>query len=151
MSRTLRCLFVLLILARGAASQDAAPVRYGAWTAIAGSAVYRGSWSAETLPGNPNAAQGSWTLINDSYDEVLRGTWSAKRTGMRWHGTWRVKTAQRQAFSGTWDADLPDAKGDTFATMLTRTLEKEVAGSWQSGNYQGNWWLKGMKPKNSKK
>ncbi len=146
--RTLRWLFVLLILARGAASQDAAPVRYGTWTASAGSSVYRGSWSAETLPGNPNAAQGSWTLVNDSHDVVLQGTWSAKRTGTHWHGTWRAWTERGQTFSGTWDADLPDAKGDTFATMLTRTLEKEVAGFWQSGSYQGYWWLKGMKPRN---
>jgi hypothetical protein len=145
--RKLRWLFVLLILTRGAASQDAAPVRYGAWTASAGPSVYRGSWSAETLPGIPNTAQGSWTLINDSYDLVLQGTWLAKRTGLHWHGTWRARTEHGQTFSGTWDADLPDAKGETFAVMLTRTLEKEVAGSWQSGKYQGNWWLKGFKPK----
>lgn len=146
--RKLRWLFVLLILARGAASQDAATVRYGTWTATAGpSQVFRGSWSAETLPHSPNEAQGSWTLVNDANDLVLQGTWSAKRTGPHWHGTWRAETAQGQSFRGVWDADLPDAKGETFAVMLTKTIGKEVAGSWQSGKYQGNWWLKGFKPK----
>ena len=147
--RTLRWLFVLLILAHGAASQDAAPVRYGTWTATAGSSVFRGSWSAETLPHGPNEAQGSWTLVNDANDLVLQGTWSAKRTGPHWHGTWRAETAQGQSFRGVWDADLPDAKGETFADMLARTIGKEVAGFWQSGKYQGNWWLKGFKPKHA--
>jgi hypothetical protein len=27
--------------------------------------------------------------------------------------------------------------------MLKRTTEKQVAGSWRSGRYQGNWWLDG--------
>jgi hypothetical protein len=146
--RTLRWLFVLLILGRGAASQDAAPVRYGTWTATAGSSVFRGSWSAETLRHSPNETQGSWTLVNDANDLVLQGTWSAKRTGPHWHGIWRAETAQGQSFRGVWDADLPDAKGETFEGMLARTIEKEVAGFWQSGKYQGNWWLKGFKPKN---
>ncbi len=148
--RKLRCFLVLMILARSAASQDAAPVRYGTWTATAGpSQVFRGAWSAETLPHSPNEAQGSWTLVNDANDVIVQGTWAARRTGASWHGTWRAKTAQGQTFRGVWDADLPDAKGDTFAAMLAKTIGKEVAGFWQSGKYQGNWWLKGFKPKNA--
>jgi hypothetical protein len=127
-------------------------VRYGTWTATAGSSqAFRGSWSAEILPRNPNEAQGSWALFSNSGDVVLQGMWSAKKTGSHWQGTWRARTAQGQSFSGVWDADLPESKGETFANMLTRTIEKEVAGTWQSGRNQGNWWLKGFKVKNGRR
>src|SRR5215472_4479462 len=102
-------LFVILLLANCALAQEVAPVRYGTWTATAGSSqVFRGSWSAETLPRNPNEAQGSWALFNESGDVMLQGTWSAKKVGPHWHGTWRARTAQGQSFSGVWDADLPE-------------------------------------------
>jgi hypothetical protein len=147
--RKFELLFIALFLAPLCTyAQEAAPVRYGTWTAsVSPSQIFRGSWSAEILPRNPNDAQGSWALFSDSGDVVLQGTWSAKKIGLHWHGTWRARTAQGQSFGGVWDADLPESKGETFGDMLTRTIEKEVAGSWQSGRNQGNWWLKGFKAK----
>jgi hypothetical protein len=38
---------------------------------------------------------------------------------------------------------MADLSGKTLEDMLKQTLEKQVAGSWRSGRYQGNWWLKG--------
>jgi len=123
-------------------------VLFGTWTATAGPQIFRGSWSAETSPRNPNEALGSWTLVNDFGEIVLQGTWLARNTASRWHGTWKAKTSKGQSFSGSWEADLPDSKDQTFALLLKRTVEKEVAGFWQSRGYEGNWWLKGLKAKN---
>ncbi len=66
-------------------------------------------------------------------------------------GTWKARTAKGQSFSGSWQADLPESKDQTFALLLQRTVEKEVAGFWHSGGYQGNWWLTGLKHKNGKR
>src|SRR6266404_7876825 len=100
---TLRRLLTVLLFTQCALAQEANAVLYGTWTATAGpSQTFRGSWSAETSPRNPNEAQGSWTLVNDSGEVVLEGTWLARKTGPRWHGTWRARTAKGQSFSGSW-------------------------------------------------
>src|SRR5258708_4232198 len=52
-----------------------------------------------------------------------------------------------QSFSGNWEADLPESADQTFAALLKRTIEKQVAGFWQSGGYPGNWWFTGLHAK----
>jgi hypothetical protein len=141
-------LLVVLLFAQCIHAQEPGLVWYGMWTATAGpSQTFRGTWSAVSSPRNSNAAQGSWTLLNDSNEVTLQGTWSARKTGSHWQGTWRARTAQGALFSGTWDADLTESKDQTFADLLKQTIEKEVAGFWKSGRYQGNWWLTGLKAK----
>ena len=142
-------LLVFLLFTQCALAQEAGGVLYGTWTATAGPAqIFRGTWAAETSRRSPNQSQGSWTLVNDTGEVMLEGTWSARKTGLHWQGTWRARTAKGQSFSGSWEADLPQSKDQTFALLLKRTIEKEVAGFWQSGGYEGNWWLKGLKSKN---
>jgi hypothetical protein len=152
----LRPLLVFLLFTQGvtegvsqrAPGQGSSGVLYGRWTATAGpSQIFRGTWSAEISPRNANEAQGSWTLVNDSGEVTLEGTWLARKTGSHWRGTWRARTSHGRLFSGSWDAHLPDSKNQTFADLLKRTVEEEVAGFWQSGGYQGNWWLTGLKEK----
>src|ERR1700747_65940 len=143
---TLHGLLIISLFTQSALAQEAGSVLYGSWTATAGpSQIFRGTWSAETSRRNPNEAQGSWTLVNDSGEVVLQGTWSAKKTGSSWQGTWRARTTKGQSFSGSWESNLPEPTDQTFAALLKRTIEKEVAGSWQSGGYRGNWWLRGLK------
>lgn len=129
-----------------ALAQEAAPALRGTWTATAGSQTFRGSWGAQISLHSPDAAQGYWTLLNDSDERVLQGSWSARKTGARWHGTWTARTSRGQSFSGVWDAGITDPKIKTFAGLLIETLAKEVAGSWQSGRLVGNWWLQGAQP-----
>jgi hypothetical protein len=133
---------------RCALAQEAGGVLYGRWTASSGpSQIFRGTWSAEISRQRRNEAQGSWTLVNDAGEVALEGTWSARKTGSRWTGTWRARTSKGQLFSGSWDTQLPQSKNQTFADLLKRTAEEEVAGFWQSGRYQGNWWLTGLENK----
>jgi hypothetical protein len=110
---------------------------------VATGQVFRGAWSAQTSPKSPNAVRGSWTLFNEANEIVLQGTWSAQKTSRGWQGTWTARASNGVSFSGSWDADLPDFHGKTMEEMLKRATEKQVAGSWQSGRYQGNWWLDG--------
>jgi len=125
-------------------AQQSSAVLQGTWTATAGpTQVFRGAWSAEILPGSPNSARGSWTLWNDRNEIVLEGTWSARKTGRDWQGSWTARAATGQSFTGGWNADLSGFPGKTIEDMLERTAQKEVAGSWRSGRYQGNWWCKG--------
>src|SRR5260370_19896878 len=134
-----RGLLIILLFSQCALAQETGSVLYGTWTATAGpSQIFRGTWSAETSRRNPNEAQGSWTLVNDSGEVVLQGTWSARKTGSRWQGTWRARTTQGQSFSGSWESDLPEPKDQTFAALLKRTIENEVAGSWQSRGSPGD-------------
>ena len=133
---------------KGGLGQESSGVLYGRWTATAGpSQIFRGTWSAEISPRNANEAQGSWTLVNDSGEVTLEGTWSARKTGSHWTGSWRARTSHGRLFSGSWDAHLPDSNNQTFGNLLKRTIEKEVSGFWQSGRYQGNWWLTELEEK----
>jgi hypothetical protein len=125
-----------------AAPQQKAPVYGGVWTATAGTEqALRGTWSAQTSPNSPNAAQGSWTLLSEANEVVLQGTWSARKTDNAWQGTWTARTSSGGSFSGTWYADLRNFNGKTMEEMLKRTVETQVAGSWRSGQHQGNWWI----------
>jgi hypothetical protein len=140
-------LAVLLVLGLCALAQEAPPVFHGRWTATVGPAqVLVGTWTGQASPGRPNVVQGSWTLLGETGQILLEGTWSAQRTRLGWQGTWSARALHGQAFSGTWRADIADLNGKTLEEMLEWTAEKQIAGSWRSGRYQGNWWLKGPPP-----
>lgn len=133
-----------LFLASCALAQPAPPVFRGGWTATTGpTQVLRGRWSAQALPRTPNAAQGSWTLLSDANQIVLEGTWSAQKTAAGWQGTWTARAADGRSFSGAWKADIAGLRGKTLEEMLKWTAERQIAGSWRSGRYRGNWWLRG--------
>jgi hypothetical protein len=134
----------LVLLVSCALAQEPLPVLSGSWTASLGSGqIFRGTWSGQTSRQNRNVVRGSWTLLNEAGEIVLQGTWSAPKTGPGWRGTWTARALKGAALSGTWKADLASFSGRTIQEMLERTAEKEVAGSWQTRGYQGNWWLKG--------
>jgi hypothetical protein len=136
-------LTVALFLSCCALAQPASPVFRGSWIATAGpTQVFRGRWSGQSLPHRPNAAHGSWTLQAATGQTVAEGTWAAEKTHAGWQGSWTARSQQGQSFSGSWTADIAGWKGKTFEDMLQHTLEEQVAGSWRSGRYQGNWWLK---------
>jgi hypothetical protein len=139
-----------ILLVSYALAQESRPVLQGVWSATAGTSAFRGRWSAEIDA--PDAASGSWTLLDDSNRIVLEGTWSARRvsasaklTVPHWHGTWRARARAGRALSGTWQADLAGFSGKTFEDMLKRTVEQQVSGSWHGGRALGNWWLQGSK------
>jgi hypothetical protein len=139
---------VLILLSSCALAQEPFPVLTGSWTAsLASGQIFRGAWSGQTSRQNLNAARGSWTLFNEAGEIILKGTWSAQKTGQGWQGIWTSRVRKGAALSGTWNADLASFSGKTIQAMLERTTEREVAGSWRTRGYQGNWWLKGSRRK----
>ena len=127
-----------------ALAQEPFPVFRGAWTATAGSTqVLRGTWSAQTSPANQNVARGSWTLLNDAGEILLERTWSAQKTGQGLQGMWTARPTKGQSLSRSWTAVVANLIAKSLAQMLKSAATKEVAGSWRSGSYQGDWWLKG--------
>jgi len=134
-------LAVILLLAFCVIAQQVPPVLQGSWIATTGPNSYlRGRWYAQVLPSTRNSPNGSWTLFNESNQIVLEGTWSARKSAGGWQGTWSARIQGRNV-SGTWNAAMEGFNGKTFEDMLKRTAEKQIGGSWQSGNAQGNWWL----------
>ena len=116
----------------------------GTWIATAGqSRTFRGRWRASVTGNTHNAANGSWTLLSDSNQIVLEGTWSARKSAQDWQGTWSARVGRGAPFSGTWASKTPDITAKTFEDLLQSTIDKQVAGSWKSGRMQGNWWLQG--------
>ncbi|HKF26601.1 MAG TPA: hypothetical protein VKB24_11500 [Candidatus Acidoferrum sp.] len=116
----------------------------GMWKATVGNGgMMQGMWLAQVSKASPGTASGSWSLLSDGGEVVLQGTWSARKTPQNWEGTWKARAGNGQAFSGTWSAALGEFKGKTFQEMLALTMEKQIGGAWQSGRYQGNWWLEG--------
>jgi hypothetical protein len=144
--------FALLTLAFLASAQGQAPPAElsGMWTATEGNGpAMRGMWLAQILKSSPNAASGSWSLLSDGGEVVLEGTWSARKTGQNWEGSWRARAGNGGSLSGTWSAALGDFRGKTLREMLWLTMEKQIGGSWQSGRHDGNWWLEGSRKKRS--
>jgi hypothetical protein len=135
-----------LILGVCTLAQEVSPVLLGSWTATAGpKQIFRGTWSAQASLHNSNRAIGSWTLLNETGEVVLEGTWTAQKTGQRWQGTWTARPMKGQSLSGTWTADATSLNAESLAEMLKSTATKEVTGSWRSGRHQGNWSLKDLR------
>ena len=98
MKTTLRWIAALATLVvlpvGGAAAADAPPpVFEGTWIATAGSQTLHGRWSAQSLPGQPDDLQGSWSMINDGGDVIGQGTWSARRAKRGFAGKWSARAA----------------------------------------------------------
>ena len=134
-------LAAVLALCPPVQSQQASPVLQGAFTASAGPGMFHGKWSARISSRTPNAAAGSWILLNDSNDVVLQGTWSAQKSGAGWKGTWRARVLGSRSYSGTWTATEPGPSSKTFAEMLQAAVRSGAAGAWGSGREGGNWRL----------
>ena len=138
------CVVVSLIVDVTAQGQSPANELTGMWTASVGNGpLMRGTWLAQISQGTPNAASGSWSLLSDASEIVLTGTWSARKTPKSWEGSWTARAKNGRALSGTWSAALGEFKGKTMQEMLALTMQKQIGGAWQSGHYQGNWWLEG--------
>lgn len=124
------------------------PTFSGQWTATVNkSLTFRGRWIGQAIPGQPEAAHGSWTLTNETGKTILRGTWEAQKSAPAWQGTWRATDEAGRILSGTWKGDLEMTRQATFETMLELTAQKELSGIWRSGSLRGFWWLRGpMRP-----
>lgn len=151
----LRLLFVICLAVLSvhvsARAQNTPTELTGMWKATVGNGpMMQGMWLAEISKGSPNAASGSWSMLNDAGEVVLQGTWSARKMGQGWEGSWRARVATGRSLSGTWSASLGEFKGKTFQEMLELTMQKQIGGAWQSGRYQGYWWLEGSSPKRRK-
>ena len=138
------CAVVSLTIGVTVRGQSSTNELTGIWTASVGNGpLMRGTWLAQVSKGTPNAASGSWSLLNDASEIVLTGTWSARKTTKSWEGSWTARARNGRSLSGTWSAALGDFKGKTIQEMLALTMQKQIGGAWQSGRYQGNWWLEG--------
>jgi hypothetical protein len=116
----------------------------GTWIATAGpTQMFRGRWWASVLPNAKNSVRGSWTVLSNANQILLKGTWSAQKSPRGWQGTWSARIAKGRAFSGTWTSNLADISTKTFEDMLKAALEKQISGSWQKGRMQGTWWIQG--------
>jgi hypothetical protein len=144
--RTLVGIFLLSALFAASAGAQETSTRKeqgwrGRWAASAGPRTFHGRWWAELLGNTGNAANGSWTLLSDSNQILLDGTWSAKKSAHGWEGTWIARVRSQKPFSGTWSAN--SSEGSTLEDMLKQAIAKQVIGSWASGRMQGDWWLMG--------
>jgi len=131
----------VLIFCSAALGQGAAPVLQGAFTASAGPVLFRGKWSARVSSRTPNAAAGSWVLLNEHNDIVQQGTWSAQKSGAGWKGTWHARVLRGRAYSGSWAASQPGPVSKTFGEMLQAAITNGTSGTWRTGGYGGEWRL----------
>jgi hypothetical protein len=144
MRRAAAALALVALLSARAHAADAPTKLDGTWSATnAAKQVFRGFWTAEVAPGTPDVALGTWTMVDDRGTTLMGGTWSARRAPRGWRGTWSARIgAGNNVVSGTWEADDSTLKGaKTFADMLARSEQKQIAGVWHMGRAHGNWWL----------
>lgn len=139
-------LTVLLVLVSAFGQQPAHTI-HGTWIATSGHArTLHGTWSGRTLPQRPNVAEGDWTLAGGG-QIVIRGNWRVEKSSRGWEGHWTAQTARGESLAGNWGADVEHWHGKSFQDLLELTLQEEVSGWWQVGRQQGNWWLKGSRPR----
>jgi hypothetical protein len=138
---------VVALLPIAARAAEAPPVFEGTWIATAGASVFHGRWSAQALPGEPDEMQGSWSMLNDTGQEVTKGTWSAQRARRGFTGKWYARTANGGLFKGSFEAHLPGFKGKTLQDMFAETQTKQISGFWRMGGARGAWYLKAPPPK----
>jgi hypothetical protein len=135
---------IVLVVSPWALAQNPSAVLQGKWTATAGSGeAFSGTWTSELSRVQSNAARGSWTLLNGAGEVTLQGTWSARKAGEHWNGTWIARAQPGGSWSGTWTAHVRDLSAKVFDDMLRLTAKGQVTGSLRSGLYHGNWWLIG--------
>ena len=146
----LRVTLALILSAMVSAPQAPAPSALrGSWSASVGSGrVLHGVWSSEPVS-RPNSARGAWALLGDTNQIVMEGTWSAEKSPSGWQGSWSARASKRgpssgrsapaKAMSGTWQAAIDNPGIATLAEMLQRTIEKQIGGSWRSGQLSGSW------------
>src|SRR5262245_27368284 len=119
------------------------PTLRGGWSATAApNRVFQGTWTAKPVPGNPEASQGSWTLVNGSNQIVARGAGAAVTTARVWSGTWQARVATGQLLSGSWRTQVADASVRTLGELLQKTLSDQVNGTWARGRLTGAWSLR---------
>jgi hypothetical protein len=138
-------MFIVTLLAAFAPARETSTNKdqgwRGSWVATAGPRTFHGRWSAQLSAKTQDAVTGSWTLLSDSNQILLEGTWSARKSATGWQGTWSARVNSGRPFSGSWSSDLMEGK--TFEDLLKQTIDKQVTGSWRSGRMLGNWWLMG--------
>jgi hypothetical protein len=139
--RIIAAMAAVVSVATTAGARDAAaPTVYrGRWIATAGGPPLHGRWSAQAT-GSRDEAIGSWSLLDQNDEVRMQGTWSARRSGHGWRGTWRAQVAGGGGLAGTWAA-APPVTGPTFEDMLRATVDHQVSGTWRSGASHGGWWL----------
>jgi hypothetical protein len=149
--RGIVALLALLITAplAAAAPNETPAALTGTWLATADDGrVFAGTWSAAVAVATPNAAIGSWKLVDETGSKVLMsGTWAARKTGGQWKGAWSAKVAGGGDAAGKWTADASVNGAKTFGEMLALALQKPISGTWKAGRASGHWWLKPTPPR----
>ncbi len=134
-----------LLTATMAGAAGPRPVVQAIWVAQGGTAMFHGNVSAQALATSGNALVGSWTLADENWAIVMQGTWSGKKSGRGWAGTWQAKVAPGGGtFAGTWQAVPPAGfKGRTFEDLFRAIGDVQISGYWKTrGGSSGAWWLK---------
>jgi hypothetical protein len=121
---------------------QASPALQGLWTAWVGSEAFHGKWTAVTSSRTPDWAYGAWIMQNEAGDIILQGTWSARKTGAGWKGTWSARVNSGQKYSGSWTASSPNPSSETFAGMLDAAAKERASGTWSTDQLAGSWSLK---------
>ena len=137
-----------IVFAVGATlAQSPSPTIRGGWSATAGpNQILQGTWTAEPLAGNPDGAQGTWTLLR-SNQIAAQGTWSAVKTAKEWSGSWQARVvtqagATTRLLSGSWRTQVADSNVRSLSELLRQTLREQVSGAWASGRLAGAWSLR---------
>ena len=144
---TQRMLATVVFAVGATLAQSPSSTIRGGWSATAGpNQVLQGAWTAEPTAGNPNGAQGTWTLLR-SNQIAAQGTWSAVKTAKEWSGTWQARVvtsagATTQLLSGSWRTQVANSDVRSLSELLRQTLQEQVSGAWASGRLAGAWSLR---------
>jgi hypothetical protein len=97
-----------------------------------------GTWTAHA-GAEPDTAAGGWKLLNNDGGVQSSGTWSLRKLGGQWHGSWSARLPDDRIISGEWTANTKLDPSASFLDLMGTAVSDVVSGTWQSGRQSGAW------------
>jgi hypothetical protein len=115
------------------------------WSArTVGGRVFEGTWTVDAA--EADKATGTWSLRDGTGVITSHGTWSAQKFSTGWNGAWRAAVeGQAGELTGSWTADLRQARDGRFAELFESAARDIVRGIWNAGSNSGSWSIRAVK------
>ena len=103
----------------------------GGWSATIGGRTVGGGWTAEPHE-EPDAAWGTWSLLDRSGGRLASGAWGARKAKDEWQGRWEAEVYRCGTYSGSWAARLGIARSSPLIDLFRSAMDEAVSGTWKA-------------------
>jgi hypothetical protein len=118
----------------------------GRWRATFQGRTMGGTWTAQPHS-EPDAAYGTWSLLDPAGKRLARGTWGAGKIRDQWEGRWRAEVDGGGKHAGSWTAKVDGEGSLPMIDLFRLAVEQAVSGTWRSDSrLSGTWSIQANRP-----